>query len=281
MKYFLICAWICTVLPAPAGAEVSRVRLLSEVTVPAATLRLSDLLPAGAGAQLKAAAEKVSLGSAPQVGSVRVLAGNRLRDAVAGIAPYASEVDVPEQVVVRRLGWPLQTEAVRQALVRSDWAPQLDFSRANLALPAGLATAARHPQFEVAALTPSADHVHLRAQMRCVERTACGSFLVEIELRAPAGGLRPNEFKPASARVAQPRIVPSADRVLVHPRRMALLVITGDGYRITQSVMPLRRGRLGELVRVADPLTHRSLVAQVSGEGELRPADATTKKEAK
>jgi flagella basal body P-ring formation protein FlgA len=61
---------------------------------------------------------------------------------------------------------------------------------------------------------------------------------------------------------------------------MAVLVIDGDGFRITQPVMPLRGARLGELVRVTDPLTHRSLVGRVSGKGMLRP-DAITKEEDK
>jgi hypothetical protein len=61
---------------------------------------------------------------------------------------------------------------------------------------------------------------------------------------------------------------------------LALLVIEGDGIRITQPVMPLKSARLGEVVLVSDPQTHRSSLAQVSGNGMLRP-DATRKEEVK
>jgi hypothetical protein len=110
MKYFLICAWIFTVVSANASAEDLRVRLLAEVAVQAETLRLSDLLPEHAGPRLKALAETVSLGHAPQAGSLRVFAVSELRQAIAEIRTDTSEIDIPEQVVVRRLGWPLDPE---------------------------------------------------------------------------------------------------------------------------------------------------------------------------
>jgi flagella basal body P-ring formation protein FlgA len=85
---------------------------------------------------------------------------------------------------------------------------------------------------------------------------------------------------PGAFSLAGPKLISKSDPVLIQPGRMAVLVIDGDGFRITQPVMPLRRARLGELVRVTDPLTHRSLVARVSGKGMLRP-DAITKEEDK
>jgi hypothetical protein len=142
-----------------------------------------------------------------------------------------------------------------------------------------LSTAVPHPQFEVTALTPGEGG--WLAHMRCRQRTSCGSFLAEIALSGPASV---DETHPARVAAAfSPRglkVISQSGPVLVQPGRMAVLVIDGDGFRITEPVMPLRRARLGDLVRVSDPLSHRSLVARVSGNGMLRP-DATRKEEDK
>jgi flagella basal body P-ring formation protein FlgA len=71
----------------------------------------------------------------------------------------------------------------------------------------------------------------------------------------------------------------SVGPILVKPGRMALLVIDGDGLRITQPVLPLRQGRFGERVKVSNPQSHRSWLARVSGEGMLHTSDTTGKEE--
>ena len=279
MKYFLICAWIIAAAWADACADAIRIRLLAEVTVQAETLRLSDLLPAEAAAQLKAAAEKVSLGHAPQAGSLRVLTVSELRQAVGEITSDGMVIDIPEQVLVRRQGWPLETEAVRRTLARSKLSPQFDLSQARITLPTGFTTVVPDPQLEVTVLNPSPDHGCLLAQMRCRKRSACGSFLIEIVFSVPAGGIWSRELKLASEKAGQADMATSVGPILVKPGRMALLVIDGDGLRITQPVLPLKQGRFGERVKVSNPQSHRSWLARVSGEGMLHISDTTGKEE--
>jgi len=274
MKYFLIFAGMLAAVSANAGAEDLRVRLRAEVTVQSETLRLSDLLPADVGTRFKAAAERLSLGRAPQAGSLRVFTVTELRQAIAEIPMETTEIDIPEQVVVRRLGWPLEADTVRRTLARSNLTHALDFSQAKITLPAGFTTAVPDPKLEVTAVNSSPDHLRLLAQMRCRDRAACGSFLAEIVFGVPVVGVRSRELKLGPEKVTEPNLSSVAGPVLVQPGRMALLVIDGNGIRITQPVMPLKRARLGELVRVSEPLTHRFLVAEVSGEGMLRTSGA-------
>ena len=278
MKYFLICVWILTFLSADGQAEGLRIRLLAEVTVQTGTVHLSDLLPADAGVQLKAAAGKISLGRAPQAGSLRVFTGSDLRSAIAEIPFGATEIDIPKQVVVMRWGWPIGAEAVRRTLSESK-VSRMDFSQARVRLPANFSAAVPDPQLELTELRPSAGDCGWLAQMRCRKRRACASFLVEIAVSDPAlvGGTRARALAGASFR-KQMNLRSASEPVLVQPGRIALLVIEGDGFRITQPVMPLKPGRLGELLRVSDPLTHRALIARVSGEGIVR-LDATRKEE--
>jgi hypothetical protein len=281
MKYSLIFAGIITVLSAnpDANPENLRVRLPAEVTVQSETLLLSDLLPDDAGTQFKTAAERLSLGRAPQAGSLRVFTASELRQSIAEIPLQTTEIDIPEQVVVRRMGWPLEIETIARTLAHSNLAHALDFSQAKIMLPPGFTTVAPHPQFEVAALKPSSDHRGFFARIRCRERAACGSFLAEIVFSVPAVGMESREHKLASEKVTEPSRPTVAGPMLVQPGRMALLVIDGDGFRITQPVMPLKRAGLGELVRVSDPRTHHSWLAQVSGNAMLRTSGAARKLE--
>jgi hypothetical protein len=277
MKHFLICGWILTLFAAGVNAENLRVRLRAEVTVEGNTLRLSDLLPDNAGAKLKAAAENLSLGRAPEIGSVRVFSAAQLRQAIAGIPMATAEIDIPEQVVVRHIGWQLENETITRALAHFKLMHTLDFSEAKTVLPPGFTTAAANPEFEVTGMSSSSDHHRLLASVRCRERSACGSFLVQV-LNVPADGMESPQFRQASERVPEPSLSSPTGLVLVQPGRLALLVIDGGGIRITQPVMPLKPAQMGELVRVFDPRTHHSWLAQVIGNGRLRP-DATQKRE--
>jgi hypothetical protein len=292
MKVLLICASIFAVLSANANAEDRRVLLLAEATVQTETLLLSDLLPSDAGPRLKSLAEKVSLGRAPQPGSLRVFRANELKRVIAEAAELAGEfskLELPEQVVVRRLGWPLEIDMVRQAIARSNLTNQIDFSEAPIVVPGNLTSRGPNPQLEVTAITVSPDRHHLLARVRCRELAACGTFLAEIFLNYPVPHTMRSGLKPVSeglvsatsflTRPARQAVLTAHGPVLVQPGHLALLVSEGDGFKITQPVMPLRRARLGELVRVSDPRTRRSWLAQVAGNGQLRIPGATRREE--
>lgn len=281
MKHLLICGWMLTLTVVAAGADAEnlRVRLRPEVTVEGKTLRLSDLLPDNAGAQLKATAESLSLGRAPDVGSLRVFSAAQLRQMIAKTPLATAEIEIPEQVVVRHIGWQLESETITRALARFKLMRGFDFSQTKTVLPPGFTSAAANPRFEVTGINPSSDHHELLASMRCRERATCGSFLVQV-LNVRAEGRGSPEFVQAFEKVAELGLPLRAGPVLVRPGRLALLVINGGGIRITQPVMPLKAARMGELVRVSDPRTHHSWLAQVIGNGLLRP-EGTRKEEAR
>jgi hypothetical protein len=272
-----------------ANTEHHVPRLLAEVTVQDASVTLRDLLPPDAGPQLKLAAEKVCLGRAPEPGSLRVFTESNLTNAItesAGLGGEFAGITLPEQVVVRRVGWPIDIEAVQRTVMRSALAAKFNFSQMHIMLPADLTTARSSPQFEVTAITPTPDHLGLFARFRCCERAACGSFLAEIVFSAPGivGKWRgPRLGIPASAFSFKQTIESAtlSGPMLVQPGRLALLMIEGEGFRITQPVMPLKRARLGEFVRVSDPKTRRSWLAQVAGSGQLRTRGITEPKQAR
>lgn len=81
-----------------AAAQSRPVRLLSEVAVQREDVRLFDLLPSGSSARVPLATDNIGLGRAPQPGSFRVFTREQLLHRIGG----RSDVDIPEQVVVRR-----------------------------------------------------------------------------------------------------------------------------------------------------------------------------------
>jgi hypothetical protein len=170
-------------------------------------------------------------------------------------------------------------EAVRRTVSRSELARKFDPSEIGIVLPANFTTARPNPQIEVTAITPSPDRFRLHARLRCRERKACGSFQAEIVLSDRTSGVMASRLaltveKPegaiSSKNAVRDTLLLDPGPVLVKPGHLALLMIEGEGFRITQPVMPLKRASLGEWVRVSDPRTHHSWLAQVSGTGQLR-----------
>jgi hypothetical protein len=290
MKFILICAGMfAAAFSANAKTETRPSSLLTEVTVQDRSVTLRDLLPPDAGPRLKLAAEKVSFGRAPEPGSLRVFTASELTKAIAesaGLGREFAAIIMPEQVVVRRGGWPIDIEAVRRTVMRSALAGKFNFPQMRIMLPADLTTARSSPQFEVTAITPTPDRLGLFARVRCRERAACGSFLAEIVSSVP--GVLAKWRGPRSELLASAgsfkQTIDSATfpgPVLVQPGRLALLMIEGEGFRITEPVMPLKGARLGEFVRVSDPKSQRSWLAQVAGSGQLRTPGITVPKEAR
>jgi flagella basal body P-ring formation protein FlgA len=220
---------------------------------------------------------------------LRVFTARELTKAIAesaGLGHEFARTTLPEQVVVRRVGWPIDREAVQRTVMRSGLAGKFNFSQMRILLPADLTSARSSPQFEITAITPTPDHLRLFARVRCRERAACGSFLAEIVFSAPgtiAKRRGPRSEILASAVCFKQRIESAtfSGPVLVRPGRLALFEIEGEGFRITQPVMPVKGARLGELVRVSDPKSHRSWLAQVAGSGQLRTPAVTAPKEAR
>ncbi len=82
--------------------RVPRIELLREVRITGAGVLLSDLLPAGAGKSLRARAEEISLGAAPQPGNTRVLERSAVLENISVSKGVAEEISVPERIVISR-----------------------------------------------------------------------------------------------------------------------------------------------------------------------------------
>jgi len=150
---------------------------------------------------------------------------------------------------------------------------------ANLKIPANLMACEKDPELEVTSIRRDAFAHDLLIHLRCRRREVCSSFLVTA---SAAPGIR--EFSSrifsgpgfASELSAPRRAVFRGMRhsapALVEPGKSAMLVLQGQGMRITVPVICLQRGSLAQQIAVRDALTRKILQAKVVGPGQLQSA---------
>ncbi|HKW19055.1 MAG TPA: hypothetical protein VJO35_16220 [Terriglobales bacterium] len=184
------------------------------------------------------------------------------------------------EVAGRSQHWPLDLERIRHIMQQNPLLQRVDLSQGQILAPPDFTTHGQNSELELRRIQESPGRRLVFVTMRCRERTDCGSFLVEIALPSPLPHNPSASEENSSAGLMGSlgrckRSISSVDGpVLVQPHSISSLVIEEDGLRITEPVLPQKRARLGDLVRVSDPSTHRSVMARVIGPGLLVPSGA-------
>lgn len=180
-----------------------------------------------------------------------------------------------------RTTWPLNVERLQQLMRQNPVLQGLNLSQARILPPPDFTTHAQNPEMEIRRIQENSERNRLFVTLRCRERSQCASFLVEVILTSAPGA----DISNSKASLLSASLDPGASRkgtapiaagpVLVRPHTLAMLVIEEEGLRITEPVLPQKRARLGEIVRVKDPSAHHSMMAKVIGPGLLGPAGET------
>jgi hypothetical protein len=279
------------VFPVPCVA--APVTLRTEVEVSGAKISLADLLPSGSEKISSLDPRAIFFGDAPQPGKIRVLSVSDVRAHLAEGKVPAGSVLVAGSIHVRRAGYALSRDAVRERIAAflkeersanngSSEAPENALKQnssprfSDLQIPAGLMASEKDPELEVTSIRRDAFAHDLVIHLRCRRREVCGSFLV---LASPAPGT--SEFSSrnfsdsaiaSGLRASQQPVALRAHNsapMLVEPGKSAVLVLQGQGMRITLPVVCLERGSLAQQVAVRDPQTRKILQAKVVGRGQL------------
>lgn len=185
------------------------------------------------------------------------------------------------EVAAHSTAWPLDVERIRTILQQNPLLRGLSLSPAQIFPPPDFTTRVQDPELEIRRIQESPERNGFFITMRCVERNECASFLVEVtsanaNTRDASNSNGSLLSVSSTARALRKKQLP-IDRgpVLVQPHTLAMLVIEEDGLRITEPVLPQKRGRLGEIVRANEPSAHRSIMAKVRGPGLLGQAGDT------
>lgn len=159
---------------------------------------------------------------------------------------------------------------------RSNGPDQIVPRLAELKIPADLVSSEKDPELEVTSVRRDAFSHDLLIHLRCRRREVCGSFLVLAPSASSTAELLSQNFSAAAfpsglrpPRQAVTRRSRNSAPPLVEPGKSAVLVLQGEGMRITVPVICLQRGSLAQQVAVRDAQTRKILQAKVVGPGQL------------
>lgn len=287
-------------------ARASRVSLLTNVEVRGNSIFLSDLLPPDASAAMRNSAQSVLIGLAPQPGSTRILDGEKVADLIGG-ANSENEIDIPRQIVVRRIGRIISREevvaAIRSALKHSGL-PDAGLRPDDLRVFPSVMVSSDDAKLEVRRV--DFDETLNQAKFLMSERGSL-PFLVTAQFRdaslieaatqdtvsvasaaqnhdrlatsaTPVGGhakVAADSDDARMIRLASGALI-NATRVqgptLVQAGKAATLFLNSGTMQMLLDVTAIDRGSLHQVIRVRLPGTGKVLRAQVVGDRRLEAA---------
>lgn len=245
---------IGAVLLAPSvRAQLVALPRIAYVTTEA--VRLSDLLPRAASDELRRMSQEVELGRAPQFGSMRVYERAQLSELLDAHPEIARRLALPDQIVVRRSGYPLTLAAIHGAIASFLRAKGnvADLSDSSLQWSSGVTMAEANPALEVRSGRWDPARRQIQFCLRCVKAQACPDFLVYVQGTPGLFDQWPQKVGwSASAVTKSNAVAPEMAKlpILIEAGRRVRLVMQGDGIHISLLVICLQNGRLGETIRV-------------------------------
>jgi len=248
-----------------ADASAVRVALLPEVSIAGDVILLSHLIANPLPAALGASAARVSLGSTPQFGSIRRLASGTVRAALSEAGIESSAFLIPDPITVHRSGRGLSAEEVLTAIdafLLQRPPNERNFSgRFNLAGIESLSV----PEGELDLYVKGAkfDAALHRGQLSVASRAypKFNAFQVEWDGLKQGAAIR-------AERLSEREAIRQA--VLVKPGTSAQLIVTAADTQMILSVVPLREGHYGDVIRVRLARTTKFLNARVVAKNSLK-----------
>lgn len=287
------------------GSVAQPLQLLDSVKVSSATVTLADLIPADAPASVRAAAQAIVLGSAPQAGISRIISQAELAALLSRSPLTPPGLVLPRQVVIKR-DIPLVSSRALLAVIQSALKNHPEFDAGSLTasqitLPLPIYARADE-SMAVDAIEQDASGRELRFRIRFLREPQRPAFFVmaPVQVNLPvlvatrslragetieAGDLRavnPRDqldaqklvgFKlrlnaPAGTAVPRTLLTPAP---LVVAGRPATMTLRGNGYTLTSTVIALQSAAMGQIVTVRNPRTRAIAEARVAGRGQVTP----------
>lgn len=269
------------VLPWSYSAEAGTVRiaLLMSASVASDSLVLAQLLPANIPRNIRASAERVSLGSAPQLGATRVIEHDALASAISGGGMSPLQFDIPPSVTIERRYRVISPDDVLDAIQASGASDRYPGFGALQAKDIFLEEEVRAPDGDLSLKVTQAarDPLIGRWRLRVVPSPSSGVLPFYATVRAgfsvasPAAGFTRGIDDIARSRRPNIAVIPNTP-YLVSANRNACLHLHSSNVDMLLDVRPLEHGRLNDVVRVRLLASGRALQARVVREGFL---DAT------
>jgi hypothetical protein len=281
-------------------------QICGAITLPASVeaggdeLTLADLLPPDACPQMYRKAARISLGSAPPLGGVRVLDGGPIGRLIAGLEDLpaaarktnlfrankntSSKEKIPERIVVRRAGGVKSCAEIERFLAgnfaagvfaRGGAGPKELRQQGQREEPeewncAGAHAVPAHAEIELAKTTWNPGLKRWDFALRCVHTEDCVPFLVWARGADiyPEPQTEPQVRANATRRLRTGQVAGRAPAV--ERGQTAMLTWEQGGIRVVLPVTCLEAGAAGQFVLVRFQNAPRTLRAEVVGPGVVR-----------
>jgi hypothetical protein len=280
-------------------AQAARIKipLIREAVVRGGSIYLSDLLPNTSPSEIRVLARGILVGQSPQPGSIRVLSNDAMVR-LLGEENLLNDVDVPEQILVRRAGRLITKEEVMEAihttLRRNEMFATVEITPEAVRFPADVLVSTANADLRVTRVDMDRTLHMMKFWLVSGADTAILPFMV---MARPTGGTSElakmlglpsihetgTPAKSDSSAATQirarmenglsdlnPERQPERAVTYVDAGKLARLhLISGTGTQIFLTVTALERGAIGQRIRVKIQTTGKVLDAQVVGRGQL------------
>jgi hypothetical protein len=285
-----------------AGSVPPRVHILKYAEAQGERIRLSDLLPPDAPAELEQAGARIALGDSPDPACRRVFSKDQIELQLREFPSILEQLELPQRVVVsakrRRLSPDETWTAIESFLTAAGLSATRTVLQRLLSYQATVFVTKQDPGLVVKRMEPDRVRKQIRFLLWTSHEPQVLPFYVAIEEQARSSGRLSSGHGPAAglavgleglwktdsssgllignrssspaykARFAGPVAPPAV--ILVTKGKPAKLVVETPTLRMTALVTPLESGAKGQVIRVRNLDTRRVLEAEVVGEGLLQ-----------
>lgn len=281
------CAW-----GSAARASGAKTHLIRDAVVRGQSIFLSDLLPESSPSAVRVMAQDILIGRSPQPGSLRVLSSGEIAR-VLNDGSLLNQVDVPEQIVVRRSGHLVTREEVAEAIRRTLGGNEafggVQIPTRDIRFAARVTVSGEHADLHVTRIELdrtlhemkfwliSAAEPTLLPFMAVSQATCVFCDSAETgQIAASQSGLRPILETKSSMNAERARPDLDSGRMgnpastFVEAGKMARLhLVSGSEMQLYLTVISLEPGIFGQTVRVRIQSTGKILLAHVVGRNQL------------
>jgi len=278
--------WIGGGVAQGAGAKTALVR---ETVVDGGSIYLSDLLPKSAPSRVRLAAQEIMVGQSPRPGSIRVLTSEGVARLLDDQHDLLKELEVPEQIIVRRSGRLVTRDEVMQAiqagLRHNDDLSTIVISPDSVRFAAAVLVSSANADLRVSRIEVDEPLHQLNFWLVSGTDSAILPFLVTARPQGNSNDSAGYEDDPSarqsgtggkSSRLSGALFKQHPSRLTGQPvtiveagKTAQLHLISGKSTEMFLAAIALERGALGQHIRVRLESTGRVLEAQVVGTGQL------------
>jgi hypothetical protein len=256
------------------GASDAKTTLMREAVVNGKSIYLSDLLPDSSPVDIRVSAQEMLVGKSPQPGSIRVLSsGEIVRLLKSG--NLLRQVNVPEQIVVHRLGHLVTreevAEAIRKTLSRNQDVSNAQIASEEIGLSARVTTLAENPALRVTRIEWDRSLREMKFWLVSGAEPTLLPFIATTQSKLQSGF----EIQPwvnavgSLPNLNSNRPVAPAPALVEAGKIARLHLVSGAEIQMYLTAIPFERGVLGQTVRIKIQQTGKILNAYVTGPNQL------------